>query len=206
MTTIFQLAAAGALPRSDWVEVDSGTGGGTSGRIVVLHQACEGEDADNNPTPDTTAFPPADYPPGSLFIPTSYLATLNSAANTVEGAKMLFRREGGSGAEEWVWIDGSFWASTTTGYYRREADGTQECWGYRIGTGDFFGGTEHTWTYPAAFATTDGLTVLGTADTTTKSIIATVTAVTATSAKLQVSASNGIGWNPLAKGAWKTAA
>lgn len=128
-------------------------------KVATIHGACDGEDANNNPTPDTVAFPPADFPPGSLFIPTSYLATLASG-DTVDSAKMVFRREGGSGSEAWVWTSGSYRASDSNGEYQRDADGSQKCRGVDARTaqalttaqGNVFSSGTITVTWPATFA------------------------------------------------------
>jgi hypothetical protein len=118
--------------------------------------AADSTDASGNPTPDTVAFPPANYPLGTLFYATSYPAA-------VADGQMTFRRVGAVGSEAWAWFRGSFRASNSNGDYVRSADGTQECWhgvsptldmdatgagGYRN-----WGGAA-AWTFPVAFAAT----------------------------------------------------
>jgi hypothetical protein len=155
-TTIFQISAAGALPRTDWLEVDSGTGGGTSGKIAILHQACSALSA-GNPTPDTATFPPADYPPGSLFLPTSYPAAQDNGTGqvtTYHAGDMIFRRTGGAGAEVWTWFGGSFRASNANGNYQRDADGKQQC-DHEVNVSlSAVVEASATWTYPATFVAT----------------------------------------------------
>lgn len=117
------------LARTDWFETEVA---GATRKTAIIHGPVDGEDANNNPTPDTTAFPPADFPLGTLLSPTGFLATLASG-DTIQGTPdMLFRREGGSGSEEWVWIEGSYRASNSDGEYERQADGRQTAnvWGF----------------------------------------------------------------------------
>jgi hypothetical protein len=119
----------------------------------ILSGAAAATDASGNPTPDTTAFPPANYPLGTLFHATSYPAA-------VAGGSMVFRREGGAGAEVWKWLEGSFRASNSNGNYQRDADGWQRCRflsGTAIATntafGNIFVGSAFvTLTFPATFA------------------------------------------------------
>jgi hypothetical protein len=107
----------------------------------VLAGAASATDASGNPTPDTTAFPPANYPLGTLFYAISYPAA-------VADGQMTFRRVGAAGSESWAWFRGSFRASNSNGDYVRTADGTQECqvWGFSD-----FSMLDATWTFPAAF-------------------------------------------------------
>jgi hypothetical protein len=114
--------------------------------------AAAATDASGNPTPDTTAFPPANFPLGSLFYATSYPAA-------VADGQMTFRRVGAAGSEAWAWFRGSFWASNSNGDYVRSADGVQEC-GFLNSTststdsaaGNIFFKDATPFTFPAAFA------------------------------------------------------
>jgi hypothetical protein len=110
--------------------------------------------ASGNPTPSTVAFPPANYPLGSLFYATSYPAAQDNGTGqvtTYHAGDMVFRRTGGAGAEVWTWFGGSFRASNSNGNYVRYANKRQEC--------DFTVQAAHTsstglvgtWTYPATF-------------------------------------------------------
>lgn len=152
--TIYQLSDGGALPRVDWMELDSGTTGGTDGKVGVIRDSAGSTDANGNPTPNTTTYPPADYPPGSLFYATGYPAGVGNGS-------MIFQREGGAGSEAWVWRWGSFRASNANGSYQRDADGRQEC---RVKSFQCTYSTASlltaTWTFPAAFSVTTGLTVV----------------------------------------------
>jgi hypothetical protein len=158
-STIYNVIATGsmgALPRTDWLVVDSGATGGTDGKIAILHQACSALSA-GNPTPDTATFPPADYPPGSLFLPTSYPAAQDNGTGlvtTYHAGDMVFRRTGGAGAETWTWFGGSFRASNSNGNYQRFADGSQKCdiWDFVTGDGAAITYTDSK-TLPATFAT-----------------------------------------------------
>jgi hypothetical protein len=163
-TTIYQLGDATGDPRVDWLEVDSGVAGGTSGKIARIFDAASATDANGNPTPDTTAFPPANYPLGTLFYATSYPAA-------VADGQMTFRRVGAAGSESWAWFRGSFRAANSNGDYVRTADGRQECAHLFSSTVDITmaaaggyrsSGGATSWTFPAAFAAAPRIT--GTSD------------------------------------------
>lgn len=118
----------------------------------IVAAAAAATDANGNPTPDTVAFPPANYPLGTIFIATSFPAA-------VDDGDMTFRRTGAAGSEVWTWIQGSFRASNANGDYVRWADGSQRCeqsdgtaqstpnaWGSLFISSSF-----RTFTFPAAF-------------------------------------------------------
>lgn len=116
--------------------------------VAPVTGAAAATDANGNPTPDTTAFPPANYPLGTLFYATSYPAA-------VDDGGMIFRREGGAGAEVWVWRWGSFRASNGNGEYQRDADGVQRCAADDVPVTYSSASTlVGTWTYPTAWAAT----------------------------------------------------
>jgi hypothetical protein len=160
---------------------------------LVAFGAASALDANGNPTPDTTAFPPANYPLGTLLYATSYPAAQDNGTlqtTTFHAGDMVFRRTGGAGAEVWSWFGGSFRASNGNGNYQRFADRTQECVHLVSATTDLTtasaGGFRNlggvvSWTYPAAFAAVPDVT--GTSDN-VSALFQTPSGETATKADL----------------------
>jgi hypothetical protein len=113
----------------------------------ILAGAASDTDANGNPTPSTTDFPPDNYEEGTIFKAISYSAG-------VDGGFMEFRLESGA----WVWRWGSFRASNSNGDYQRDADKTQVCrftdptvQPTSIVAGNIFRSALLTYIFPAAF-------------------------------------------------------